>query len=104
MVYQQDDSQQYASHAQIPTNVVKSNFLRACLICGLIKEPKQFSEYGCENCVVLNIDRNDFLESCTSPNFEGLLAIAQPQSSWVAKWQRTSMIFVILSVQFSLTH
>lgn len=98
--YQEDDGQ-YVTHAQIPTNVVKVNHLRACLICGLIKEPKQFSEYGCENCAVLNIDRNDFLESCTSQNFDGLLAIAQPQTSWVAKWQRTSMSIPFEPVAYS---
>lgn len=28
------------------------------------------------------------IESCTSQVFEGLVALANPAKSWVAKWQR----------------
>ena len=27
---------------------------------------------------------------CTSPTFEGVIALLNPEESWVAKWQRTS--------------
>jgi transcription elongation factor SPT4 len=88
-----DDGQEYLGYsaAQIPSKVEKSNYLRACLICGLVKEPHQFREFGCENCQhMVDIDFSDFMDSCTTPNFEGFLAVLQPTSSWVAKWQRIS--------------
>jgi transcription elongation factor SPT4 len=79
------------SAAQIPSNVTRSNHLRACLICGLVKEPLQFRDFGCENCQhIVDIDFSDFMDSCTTTNFEGFLAVMQPTSSWVAKWQRIS--------------
>lgn len=101
MDYEGEDTHEYLYNAQIPVNVVKSNHLRACLICGLVKEPHQFRESGCENCgALVDIDRSDFLDSCTTPNFEGFLAITQPQTSWVAKWQRISMFtLAVLPIQ-----
>jgi transcription elongation factor SPT4 len=28
--------------------------------------------------------------SCTTTSFEGIIAVVDPEKSWVAKWQRTS--------------
>lgn len=30
----------------------------------------------------------DVVQDCTSAVFEGMIAMADPESSWVAKWQR----------------
>lgn len=32
----------------------------------------------------------DKVYDCTSSNFDGLVAMMQPEDSWVAKWQRIS--------------
>ncbi len=31
---------------------------------------------------------NDAIQDCTSQVFDGLITLADPVSSWVAKWQR----------------
>ena len=31
---------------------------------------------------------SDVVQDCTSAVFEGMISMADPQSSWVAKWQR----------------
>jgi transcription elongation factor SPT4 len=81
--------------------------LRACMLCSLVKEQKTFSQDGCENCEqVLNYkvsqaiytqvfytfgickfegDSERVME-CTSPTFEGVLAMMRPERSWTAKW------------------
>eukprot|EP00029_Vermamoeba_vermiformis_P003733 TRINITY_DN14267_c0_g1_i1.p1 TRINITY_DN14267_c0_g1~~TRINITY_DN14267_c0_g1_i1.p1 ORF type:complete len:121 (-),score=25.94 TRINITY_DN14267_c0_g1_i1:107-469(-) len=62
--------------------------LRACLVCGLVKDKSQFLEAGCDNCTFLNMHGDgDQVDLCTTPNFEGLLAMMNPNGSWVAKWQ-----------------
>ncbi|CDW59647.1 Spt4 domain containing protein [Trichuris trichiura] len=64
--------------------------LRACLLCSLVKSLDQFENDGCENCeryLNLKMDR-DRVYDCTSSNFDGLIANANPSLSWVAKWQR----------------
>ncbi|KAJ3020015.1 transcription elongation factor spt4 [Thoreauomyces humboldtii] len=65
--------------------------LRACLLCGLIKTFAQFRDRGCDNCeALLNLrDKTARIHACTSSSFDGMIAQLQPQSSWVAKWQRT---------------
>lgn len=53
--------------------------------------PKQrFIKDGCPNCEpFLNLQGNmDAIIDCTSQVFEGLITLADPQRSWVAKWQR----------------
>lgn len=47
---------------------------------------QRFQEEGCPNCV----DVLDIGLSTTSPTFEGLVAIGEPDKSWVAKWLRVS--------------
>ncbi|KAH3680464.1 hypothetical protein WICMUC_000304 [Wickerhamomyces mucosus] len=57
---------------------------RACMLCGIVESSKRFQEEGCPNCVeVLDIGL-----STTSPTFEGLVAIGEPEKSWVARWLR----------------
>ncbi|KAJ9665434.1 transcription elongation factor spt4 [Coniosporium apollinis] len=64
--------------------------LRACMVCSIVLLHSKFLQNGCPNC-------DSFLElagsaenvaECTSQVYEGLIMMAQPQDSWVAKWQR----------------
>lgn len=45
---------------------------------------------GCPNCEsTLQLHgNNDAIQECTSQVFEGVIAVRDPASSWVAKWQR----------------
>lgn len=66
--------------------------LRACLLCHLIKNADQFEKNGCENCeqyLALRHHR-DMIQQCTTANFNGMIALCQPDDSWVARWQRIS--------------
>ncbi|KAJ3129546.1 transcription elongation factor spt4 [Nowakowskiella sp. JEL0407] len=66
---------------------IPENFrgLRACLVCGLVKHARNFQL--CENCrPVLKQDWS--YDDCTSSEFDGVMAILQPEKSWVAKWHR----------------
>lgn len=64
--------------------------LRACMVCSIVLPSQTFQRNGCPNCE----DFLDFLgtpdafSDCTSAVFEGLITLAEPQTSWVAKWQR----------------
>jgi transcription elongation factor SPT4 len=50
---------------------------------------QRFRSEGCPNCPFLEIRGNaDALDSCTSTVFEGLITVANPKKSWIAKWQR----------------
>lgn len=66
--------------------------LRACLLCHLIKHADQFEKTGCENCNgVLSLRQHrEMISSCTTANFSGMIALCQPDDSWVARWQRIS--------------
>ncbi|CAM9019703.1 unnamed protein product [Wickerhamomyces anomalus] len=55
---------------------------RACMLCGIVES----SRVSCPNCV----DLLDVGLSTTSPTFEGLVAIGEPDKSWVAKWLRVN--------------
>lgn len=50
----------------------------------------QFEYDGCENCEkYLHMKNNrDAVYDYTSSSFDGLIAMASPEDSWVAKWQR----------------
>ncbi|KAI9224454.1 Spt4/RpoE2 zinc finger-domain-containing protein [Blastocladiella britannica] len=63
--------------------------LRACMLCGLIKNSKQFYDAGCDNCdeILAMRGRREQVEYCTS-TFEGTVALIDPSLSWVGKWQR----------------
>jgi len=45
---------------------------------------------GCPNCEnTLQLRGNtDAIQECTSQVFEGLIAVRDPNTSWVARWQR----------------
>ncbi|MES1903251.1 MAG: Transcription elongation factor SPT4, partial [Paramarteilia canceri] len=45
---------------------------------------------GCDNCEELLNFKGDrkTINSCTSSNFKGFIALTKPETSWVAKWQR----------------
>jgi transcription elongation factor SPT4 len=61
--------------------------LRACLRCKLIKAESQWVQEGCENCKDLAIENDtERVQDCTSPYFEGLIAMMSPNDSWVSKW------------------
>lgn len=66
--------------------------LRACLVCHLIKHLDQFDKHGCDNCEeALGLRRNmDLIQACTTSNFSGMIALCQPEDSWVARWQKIS--------------
>mmetsp|Transcript_13229 Transcript_13229/g.18614 ORF Transcript_13229/g.18614 Transcript_13229/m.18614 type:complete len:130 (+) Transcript_13229:77-466(+) len=63
--------------------------LRACKRCSLVKTLTQFTEKGCDNCPFLRIQESaERVHECTSSYFSGTIAMLDPRSSWVAKWQR----------------
>lgn len=66
--------------------------LRACMLCHLIKHADQFERNGCDNCEeYLGLRHHrDMIQSCTTPTFSGMIALCQPDDSWVARWQRIS--------------
>ncbi|KAL8404123.1 hypothetical protein RB594_009110 [Gaeumannomyces avenae] len=51
---------------------------------------QRFRDEGCPNCEdFLRLQNSpEQIESCTSQVFEGLITLADPSKSWVAKWQR----------------
>ncbi|EER30283.1 transcription elongation factor SPT4 [Candida tropicalis MYA-3404] len=65
---------------------------RACMLCGIIQPMKTFIDEGCPNCEsILHYQYNDNrqVQDCTSPSFEGLVALGQDnKGSWVARWLR----------------
>ncbi|CAM9630599.1 unnamed protein product [Discosporangium mesarthrocarpum] len=65
--------------------------LRACKRCSLVKSNDQFVNSGCENCAFLDMESDqDRVQECTTTYFSGLVSMMEPESSWVAKWQRIS--------------
>ncbi|KAK9464322.1 Spt4/RpoE2 zinc finger-domain-containing protein [Lipomyces arxii] len=63
---------------------------RACLVCGIVQTFNEFVARGCPNCdSLLSLQHSDEgVHAATSPSFEGLVAMAGPEQSWVAKWLR----------------
>ena len=51
---------------------------------------EQFEFHGCDNCEdFLGMKNNrEMVYDCTSNNFDGLIALTNPEDSWVAKWQK----------------
>jgi transcription elongation factor SPT4 len=97
--------------AAIPPQA-KSKQLRACLLCSIIQHPADFRKNGCPNCEELVQVRSncsvfvnqkliiytrlqlkgassDRQNLCTSQFFDGIVAVIDPEASWVARWQRT---------------
>ncbi|KAJ8085838.1 transcription elongation factor spt4 [Marasmius sp. AFHP31] len=70
---------------------VKTKHLRACLLCSLVMAGTDFRAKGCPNCEEILQLRNspDRISTCTTAYFDGIIANINPESSWVAKWQRT---------------
>ncbi|KAF9654245.1 transcription initiation Spt4 [Thelephora ganbajun] len=70
----------------------KARQLRACLLCSLIQTPGDFRKNGCPNCEeILQMKGSpDRIQSCTSTYFDGIIALIDPETSWVGRWQRTS--------------
>jgi transcription elongation factor SPT4 len=64
--------------------------LRACMVCSIVQTGTKFVSSGCPNCEDFLEMRHsaDVVQDCTSAVFEGMIAMADPESSWVAKWQR----------------
>jgi len=64
--------------------------LRACMVCSIVMTQSRFLKEGCPNCEeFLHLEGSmDAIIDCTSQVFEGLIALADPSKSWVAKWQR----------------
>jgi len=70
----------------------RSKQLRACLLCSIIQTSQDFKKSGCPNCEELMQIKGstDRLGVCTTPYFDGIIAVIGPEKSWVARWQRTS--------------
>lgn len=51
---------------------------------------QRFLRDGCPNCeAFLDLTNHpDSVQECTSQVFEGLITLADPVQSWVARWQR----------------
>ncbi|KAF2672438.1 transcription elongation factor spt4 [Microthyrium microscopicum] len=64
--------------------------LRACMVCSIIQVSSKFVSEGCPNCEgVLGMkDSQEAVQECTSANWNGMIAVADPSKSWVARWQR----------------
>ncbi|KAJ1666370.1 transcription elongation factor spt4 [Coemansia sp. RSA 1813] len=62
--------------------------LRACLICGIVLNHQAFRDHGCPNCesYVRMRGQNDVVADCTTTTFDGVMAMFQPNKSWVAKF------------------
>lgn len=64
--------------------------MRACMVCSIVKPYNDFHRSGCPNCEsILQLQNSpDAIAECTSAVFDSLITVGNPQSSWVAKWQR----------------
>ncbi|KAI9836491.1 MAG: transcription elongation factor spt4 [Thelocarpon superellum] len=64
--------------------------LRACMVCSVVQLQTKFMREGCPNCEdFLGLaGHSEAIEECTSQVYEGLITLADPTTSWVAKWQR----------------
>ncbi|KAF2840291.1 transcription initiation Spt4, partial [Patellaria atrata CBS 101060] len=64
--------------------------LRACMVCSIVQHQHKFYTSGCPNCddFLSLVGNNDAIRECTSQVYEGLIALTDPATSWVAKWQR----------------
>lgn len=83
----------YFSTIEMASNFVPGNqmrYLRACMVCSIVQTQSRFLRDGCPNCeAFLDLTNHpDSVQECTSQVFEGLITLADPAQSWVAKWQR----------------
>lgn len=68
--------------------VQKPNRLRACLNCTIIQTTEEFKNRGCPNCPFLHVEQDKNLYFTTSTSFKGTIALINPKTSWIGKWQR----------------
>lgn len=63
---------------------------RACILCSSLKTVSEFKKEGCDNCEsILQLQGNsERISDCTSPSYSGMIAMTDPNLSWVAKFQR----------------
>ena len=56
----------------------------------MLTASQRFVRDGCPNCEsFLDLAGHpDSVQECTSQVYEGLITLANPEKSWVAKWQR----------------
>lgn len=68
----------------------QQRYLRACMVCSIVQTHARFLREGCPNCEsFLGLaNSSDAVQECTSQVFEGLITLADPTTSWVARWQR----------------
>ncbi|KAK0392227.1 hypothetical protein NLU13_1724 [Sarocladium strictum] len=68
----------------------QQRYLRACMVCSIVMTYARFRDEGCPNCEeFLHLQGSqDQIESCTSQVFEGVITVADPAKSWVARYQR----------------
>ncbi|KAK0523220.1 transcription elongation factor spt4 [Tilletia horrida] len=64
--------------------------LRACLQCNFVQRGSEFNAKGCPNCqesleMAQDLQR---VAQFTTSRFDGILAMLEPEKSWVARWQR----------------
>jgi len=64
--------------------------LRACMVCTILLPQSTFLQSGCPNCEsALDLKGSpDSVSECTSSNYNGMIALMNPEKSWVGKWQR----------------
>ncbi|KAK5008472.1 transcription elongation factor spt4 [Cryomyces antarcticus] len=60
------------------------------MVCSIVQLQSRFHSLGCPNCeeFLELVGSQDNIHECTSQVFEGLITLADPGQSWVAKWQR----------------
>lgn len=60
------------------------------MVCSIVMTQDRFIKEGCPNCEdFLGLRGNrEAVGDCTSQVYEGVITLAQPSKSWVAKWQR----------------
>lgn len=60
------------------------------MVCSIVLPGARFRREGCPNCeeFLELANHDDAIQECTSQVFEGLLTLADPSVSWVARWQR----------------
>ena len=60
------------------------------MVCSIVQAGTKFVSSGCPNCDEFLEMRHsaDVVQDCTSAVFEGMISMADPATSWVAKWQR----------------
>ncbi|KAL2038504.1 hypothetical protein N7G274_008843 [Stereocaulon virgatum] len=68
----------------------QQRYLRACMVCSIVQTQNRFLREGCPNCEsFLGLaNSTEAVQECTSQVFEGLVTLADPSTSWVARWQR----------------